>query len=433
MTPVNPAFALAYDSIYSAVQHNDVAGVQQWLEHDASLLNAQKDDQTIGEIIKGTPLHYAAYYQADDVMAFLLMLNADLTITDRFGHTPFYLSVFKGGSPSFRRLCDHVKQLVSEGRLDQHYFQDAPDDSVFHMAVSRANVEVMRELLPLFDPADPNQQRHSPLALAAKLNFLDLCELFLTYPSFKNPISLALKNKALRQAVSSGHLACAQLLLKHQADIHTQDSVGNGLISLALVRRTDTTDLILFLISQGASIHNRSSDGSTALHMATHQNPDMIPLLLAQGAQIDEQDNNGNTPLHVAIETAKSTVASTLIEAGANAYLKNHRHYSSFGYLAQKTGASLEMMKRMVETNPQIDLLEDALFNAMNIARQRRHDAIFDYLEEVHQALVEKRTLLGITSSSISSITSSNSPISSTADDFDSSSLASGSHFRKTL
>ena len=98
-------------------------------------------------------------------------------------------------------------------------------------------------------------------------------------------------------------------------------------------------DHIRFLIEQGADIEvrtdsNKSRSGSrTPLHYAavSGKRENAITLIQA-GAVIDAKDSNRMTPLIRVVRKQKIEVVNILLDAGANARLRDYRKQTAFDY-----------------------------------------------------------------------------------------------------
>ncbi len=84
------------------------------------------------------------------------------------------------------------------------------------------------------------------------------------------------------------------------------------------------TDVVEYLLQQGANPNAKSSDGRTALHYAAFfkKNKALIPLLKRFNADLDIFDNTGKTPLHTAALYENSDVIGKLGSVGADKSLK---------------------------------------------------------------------------------------------------------------
>ena len=83
----------------------------------------------------------------------------------------------------------------------------------------------------------------------------------------------------------------------------------------------NNTDLLKWLIDNGANINHQDRNGFSALHFAVkEQHFDTAEILIKNKADLELKDSNGNTPLMVAIFNSKGDykIVTLFIESGAN-------------------------------------------------------------------------------------------------------------------
>ncbi|MBV0899864.1 MAG: ankyrin repeat domain-containing protein [Wolbachia endosymbiont of Fragariocoptes setiger] len=101
---------------------------------------------------------------------------------------------------------------------------------------------------------------------------------------------------------------------------------------LHVYTKIGSINAVKFLITSGADVYHRDKNGATALHYANI--PEIICSLIEAAPKQERkfysniQDNDGNTPLHylarrIQIDNKYSEVVQTLLEKGANPYVKN--------------------------------------------------------------------------------------------------------------
>jgi ankyrin repeat protein len=101
--------------------------------------------------------------------------------------------------------------------------------------------------------------------------------------------------KRVAEALRRNDVPGLRALLEHHPEIlHATSRYGSTLLLDA-----GSSEMIEFLVAQGADVRARSSFGTTALHGAALRGQlDVIHLLLQKGADVNATEMNGSTPLH---------------------------------------------------------------------------------------------------------------------------------------
>jgi len=104
-------------------------------------------------------------------------------------------------------------------------------------------------------------------------------------------------------------------------------------------------EIILFLVERGARLEAGTADISsgigdrTPLHYAVHlsgRKAENAVALIQAGANVNARDNSGHTPLMLAVKRQNAEVVNILLDAGANAKLRNRRKEIAFDYARGK-------------------------------------------------------------------------------------------------
>ena len=121
-------------------------------------------------------------------------------------------------------------------------------------------------------------------------------------------------------AIDRGDILAVRRLVEEGADPDTPIEYGeNKVTPLARAAGRGRRDIARYLLSKGAKVNARTTDGETALMEAVKGGyDDIVTLLLAAGADIKARDARGNTPFSIACFGARLEIADALIERGAD-------------------------------------------------------------------------------------------------------------------
>jgi uncharacterized protein len=112
-------------------------------------------------------------------------------------------------------------------------------------------------------------------------------------------------------AAYKGKHDAVKLLLKHGADVHASDWMGNTALMGASMK--GFTDIAELLLDNGAQINQRNSIGATPLMFSSLMGREAtVKLLITRGADITAIDQRGFTAITLALHRGFTDVAALL-------------------------------------------------------------------------------------------------------------------------
>lgn len=291
---------------------------------------------------------------------------AVLNRADSIGLTPLLIAV----SRSDPVLIDNLLKAGADANGD--------GPSPLALSVSTGLCRGMASEALLRHGADPdgrNQHGRPALLLAVAQGCQGLVARLLEAGADINAVDNA-GNSVLTEAINSGQLRLARLLLRHGAKPDSQPdgtahprgrSKGGAtpaIIALLQQHRPASTLLLQELLDAGASVDVRDKHGTPALLLATRNgNHPAVRLLAAAVGDIDATDPSGRSALMIATRAGDRALVEQLLRAGANPRLRDQLYAESAIDIARGSGhdalqALLEQTTTPTDRDPSASSIE---------------------------------------------------------------------------
>ncbi len=280
-----------------------------------------------------TALHGAVFGGHLEVLEFLYSCGADLLLKNSLGCSPLWIAA---GYDKINCLEFLAEQLDSAGKWEEALMHtNTSGDTPFLAASSKSNIATCKKLLSLVEKySEDNASDESSWEMKRKM------------------IRAANNggDTPLKVAVGAGHVELVTFLLQVDDEIckniESNDSQSRcintknnaGLTPLIVACERNNVDIVRILIegqSDGASVDVKTCDSKARSPLAVASFcgcKDVVEYLLSNptsAALINEVDENGCTPLWLAARTGDLAMVKQLIDAGADATIKNSEGLSA--------------------------------------------------------------------------------------------------------
>ncbi|KAM3849980.1 dynein axonemal heavy chain 12 [Diretmus argenteus] len=216
-----------------------------------------------------------------------------------------------------------IQQSLLESNRQKELDRDtgsATDSSRIFTAIRQGNEKVLRELCvgQTDSFSETDSRGWIPIHEAASQRNQTILELTYTASGSGSVNQPSLLGKTpLFLAVEEGLIENADFLLQHGAEPDCQDQDQDSPLVVAI--RSDRSDLVKLLLSQGSRVNQGIFHGRRPLHEASRLGRTMlVTLLLEAGAHPDPRSHYGLTPLALAAQGGHLEVVDTLLKRGAD-------------------------------------------------------------------------------------------------------------------
>ncbi|KAI9770213.1 MAG: Ankyrin repeat domain-containing protein 44 [Geoglossum umbratile] len=319
-----------------------------------------------------TPLCLAARYGHTTLVELLLEFDSDIDESDEWHETLRKALQLAAANGSFGTAKAILRLLDSEDFDNKDLFS-AP----LLAAAMRGNLPTVKALVRLEAPPIGDNEAFMSLHAAAYNGDVEVISALLE-------AGLCLGDDPtdeitpLHQAVESGNLRAAQMLLGANADIDTQDP-SNGRTALLQAAARGHTDIVKVLLEAGATVKVADDTGSSFLHCAARGGRiEIVDLALKVGGNILETDQNGLIPLHIAVEERfVDAVTKFLALQNASDQVKARVQEMERTplHLAAEQG-NVEVVTLLLKVDREINLVDTNELTALHLASENGHTEI---------------------------------------------------------
>ena len=175
-----------------------------------------------------------------------------------------------------------------------------------------------------------------------------------------------------------------RLLISEGADVNMKDS--EGMTPLMHATGASAPDIVALLIEEGAEVNVKSDHDNTALFIASKfsSNPEIVQLLLEKGAEVNAKDSEGLTSLMVAVKNPSNPqIVELLLEKGADVEARNKYGWTPL-MIASSKSPSHVIAQMLLENGAKLEARNNIGSTPLMIA------ATFASAPEVVRLLIEK-------------------------------------------
>ena len=314
-----------------ASRHGLAAVVEDFLSTDPNIISFSDRNGR-------TALHEAAQAGWEDIVSMLIENGADPSMMDDEDKTPFFYAAECGHAGVIsilerhyvdgdhhqqqlqEALCDAAdagKTTVVKELLDLNVNPDAKKSGITAMTAAslKGHKQIVRLLWKKGASVDGGPSDSIPLHQAIKSGHVETAALLLDLGANIQTCD-RLNRTALFETLGTSDTRGAALLLKNGIDISCPDSMGNTVLHEA-ARRGSVEHAVRF-VDRGVDVTIPNKEGLTPLHLAArHGHLELADLLLQKGATVDARDSTGYTPLMLAASAGNTHLCKILLDSGA--------------------------------------------------------------------------------------------------------------------
>ena len=173
----------------------------------------------------------------------------------------------------------------------------------------------------------------------------------------------------------NGNTDILRCFIENKADVDAR--TGNCHCTLLIVAsKYGHTNAVNVLLQYGANVALADKSGRTALHFAAGSSDnscEILRCLIENGADIDKGRNDNQTPLMIAAQKGHVSVATFLIEHGANVDLQDENGNTALHHTLYGSDVSCEILSCLTGSGADVNGVNKVKHTPLMIAAKRGH------------------------------------------------------------
>jgi ankyrin len=262
-----------------------------------------------------TPLHLAAATGNLQLTQFAGLFSTKPNVRDKYGWTPMHNASFVGAVDVGLYLVDHgADMFLDHGKSKKSamdiYASSGNFDAVSSLVLWRRNNQ-MKPDSRLSDRTWIN---------VAKSGNVDLAKWLLANDKVVTPTVLDKETgaNALHIACHYNFLDFVKYLVKDGV-ISVSSTSEHGATALFLATEARNTDIVTWLLDNGADPNQGDEEGATPIMIAAEKGfLDLVELLTSRGAEVDKRTADGHSAFFYALVERQMKTAKFLVSKGAD-------------------------------------------------------------------------------------------------------------------
>jgi ankyrin repeat protein len=290
-------------SIHDAVSKGNIEAVKHHIAAGTDI-NAKSNTKS-----QYTPLFMAAFKGHKEIAELLIANGADVHAKDKSGGTSLLIATMLGRTEVVELLISKGAYVNAKDRLGR-----TPLDFA-----KKTTADLLRK-----------HGGKTGAELKAELPKLEI-------------------EQSLLQAIKAGNIEAVKQHLEAGTDVNASDNLGRTALHKASGWQGQR-EIVELLISNGADVNAKRSDGAIPLHYAVYYNRmENAEILLSNGADLNAKDGdqNGATPLHEAAWRSRKEIVDLLISKGADVNDKDNEGQTPLDLAVQhKSSENIKLLRK---------------------------------------------------------------------------------------